>query len=524
MSEKVKKEMNSNLEGKLDKHIFFGALAILLLIAIPIIVNPDKSAEIVNSIHAYITYNYGFYFLWFGLASITFVLYISFSRYGDIILGDKDSKPEFRTFSWVAMLFCAGVGGGVVYWGIIEWASYYAAPPLGAEFGTWQAAEIAASYGPFHWGPSAWAIYAVTSCAVGYILYVRKGNVLKLSEACRGAIGNKADGILGKVIDIAFIFGLIGGVATSLGLGTPLVTACLHSVFGIEETLFVKIAVLFCVTAIFGVSAYLGLKKGIKVLSDINVILTFVLLLFVLFVGDTFFLINMGTTVIGYVAQNFMRMSTWLDPVGNSGFPQGWTVFYWAWWMSFAPFQGMFFARISRGRTIRQMLLGTILWGSLGCFMFFTILGNYGLSLQVTGKLDVMASLANEGTPTTIVAIMESLPVGKLIVFIVGLLTTIFLATTYDSTSYILASCSQLKLDKDGEPLRWLRLFWAFSLGLIPLGFIMIGSPLQPLQTLSIALGLPVSFVIILAAISFIKMVKADQEKGIINLREKNRF
>jgi len=494
----------------LDKTVFFGAISVLLAIALPIFFAPEASATVINGINNFILTKLGSFYIWFGLFCIGFCIWVSFSRYGKIRLGDENEKPEFSNFSWIAMLFCAGVGAGVVYWGVIEWAYYYTAPPLGVEVGSWQAAEMSAAYGLFHWGPIAWAIYSVTSCAVGYIYFVRKTPVFKLSEACRGLLGNKVDGIIGKLIDISFIFGLIGGVATSLGLGSPLVTAGIAKVFNLEITPMLEVSVLVLVTALFAFSAYSGLKKGIKVLSDINVILALLIVVFVFIMGNTVFIMEMGTTAIGVAVSKFLKMSTWMDPAGKSMFPQWWTIFYWAWWGAYAPFMGMFIARISKGRTIKQMVMGSMVYGSAGCVLFFTILGNYGLDLQLSGQMDVVTSLGEVGGPQTIVAILSNLPLGNIVILLIAALCIIFMATSYDSASYILAACSQKEIGVGKEPARWLRLVWAFGLAALPIGFILLGSSLKTLQTVSLVFAIPVCIIVMLSGFSFLSMVKTD--------------
>lgn len=508
------KERNEKPD-RLDKIVFFSSIILLTIIATPIILFPEKSAIITTKINGFLVGNFGFYYIWFAIASIIFCVYVSLSKYGKIKMGKKDDVPEFKTFSWISMLFCAGVGGGIVYWGFIEWLYYYSTPPFGLEYGSWEAAEVAATYGAFHWGISAWSMYAVASCAVGYIIHVKGGHVLKISEACRGVLGDRVDRLPGKIIDIIFIFGLVGGIATSLGLGTPLITAAFSHIFGIADTVHLQIIVLFVITAIFAVSSYLGLEKGMQIISKANMMLTFFVILFIFFVSDAVFILKIGTTSMGYMLNNFIRMSTWLDPTGVSqSFPERWTVFFWAWWISFAPFQGMFFARISKGRTIREMVLGAIVFGSLGCFIFFAVFGNFGLSLQLSGEMDLVKSLSEVGAPKTIVKMLTSLPLGNVIIFLVSILVTLYLATTYDATSHILASNTQVSLSEDGNPKKWLRLLWAFCVSLIPLGFILISSPLLPLQTISIIFALPVSVIVILTAISFIKMVDKDIKEG----------
>lgn len=236
---------------KIDKTVFFGALIALLAVALPIIIMPERSGKVLGLINNAIITKFGSFFILFGLFCLVFCFWVSFSRYGKIVLGDEGEKPEFSNFSWASMLFCAGVGAWSCILGSYRVGLLLPSPPLGVEVGSWQAAEMAAAYGIFHWGPMAWAIYSVTSCAVGYIIFVRKVNVLKLSEACRGLLGNRVDGIVGKLIDISFVFGIVGGVATSLGLGSPLVTAGLSRVFGLKETPGLQIGILFLVTCIW---------------------------------------------------------------------------------------------------------------------------------------------------------------------------------------------------------------------------------------------------------------------------------
>lgn len=506
--------------NKIDKKIFIPAYLVLLLVSLPIIMNPEGSQAMIGAIQTFMITKLGFLYTWYGLFAIAFVLWVSFSHYGRIKLGEKDEKPEFKIFSWASMLFCAGIGAGIIFWGAIEWVYYYKSPPLGVEVGSWQAAELAASYGIFHWGPAAWAMYSISACAVGYLFYVKKTPVLKISEACRGVLGNKVDGALGSVIDIAFMFGLLGATATSLGIGAPLATAGLAHVLGIEITLPFELLIIGIITAIFATSAYMGLKKGIKILSDINVILTFILVLFVFIAGNTVFMLNMGTTSIGVVLQKFPTMMTWLDPAGNSMFPQWWTVFYWAWWGAYAPFMGMFIAKISRGRTIKNMLLGALGFGTAGCVMFFTVLGNYGLDLQLSGQMDVVQSLNDLGGPATVIKIFENMPAGNIAILIIAVISIVFMATTFDSASYVLAAVSQKELRQDEDPMRWLRLLWAFSLALVPIGFMLMGSPLSVLQTASIVAALPVSVIVVITAMSFIKIVRQDVLSGELDLPE----
>lgn len=508
---------------KIDWNTFCCALAILLIVCIPLILFPEQGEIAINKIFGFITNNLGFIYIWEGLAALGFAIWISFSKYGKIVLGDPNEKPEFKTFSWAGMLFCAGIGSSILYWGTIEWAYYFTAPPLGLEKGTWLAAEWAATYGIFHWGPTGWVLYSLPALPIGYSYFVKKKPVLKISEVCRGVLGDRVDGVLGKAIDVLFMFGLLGGAGTTLGLGTPMIAAGIHKVTGISYSFGLNFAILIIVTVIFSFSAYSGLKKGIKVLSDINIVLMFIILAFIFIAGPTLFTIKMGTTSMGILIQNFIRMNTWMDPVLETGFPENWTVFYWAWWTIYAPFMGLFIARISRGRTIRNVIGGAVLCGTLGCALFFVILGNLGLNLQLTNVLPVIEILSEKGAPATIISIISTLPLGNAVVTLFTIVAIIFLATTFDSASYTLAAVTTEKISSDQDPARWNRLFWAFALAVLPASLLLIGGPLSTLQTASIIGGLPVTPIIVIMMVSFIKVLRKDELEGKITSSENNK-
>ncbi|QHA92469.1 BCCT family transporter [Bacillus sp. N1-1] len=497
----------------IDWPTFLGALSLLLLVTVPLVLFPEKGKEIVNKANEFVTTQFGVLYLLVGLGIFFFLIYVAFSDNGRVRLGEEDERPEFNNFSWAGMLFCAGIGSSILYWGTIEWAYYYQGPPFGLEPGTEEAILWASTYGIFHWGPIAWAIYTLPALPMAYFYYVRKKPVLKISEATRPLIGKLVDGPIGTIIDVLFMFGLLGGAGTTLALGTPMIAEGIDALTGIGVTMVLKTLILVLVTAIFAISAYSGLKKGIKILSDINLVLSIFLLLFVLIFGPTRFLVETATNSVGLLLDNFFHMSTWtepfnaLGPYDKTGFPESWTVFYWAWWIVYAPFVGLFVAKISRGRSIKQMILGTISYGTFGSLLFFGILGNYGLHMQLTGEFDVIGVLNDEGAPRAIIETIGQLPFSWFMIFIFVVLAIIFLATTFDSSSYILASVVQKEV-KD-EPLRWNRLFWAFALCLMPLVLMFVGG-LGTLQTASIVGGFPLLFIMIMLGWSFMRASTAD--------------
>ncbi len=497
-------------ENKIDWFIFISTFVLIVAICLPLVLFPAKGSEVVGQANTFVTSNFGALFMWAGTGGFAFLVYLFFSKHGKIKFGTKDEKPEFSNFSWGAMVFCAGVASGLVYWGTIEWAYYYMAPPYGIEPKSVNAAEIAAAYGIFHWGPSAWGFFALPAIPIAYSYYILKVPILRLSEICRIVIGKHADGILGKVIDVVFMFGILGAAGTSLGLGTPLVAAGISSLTGIEASTSMTVFVLILCTALFTWSAYSGLKLGLKLLSDLAIICSIVLLSYILIVGPTEFILKMGTNSIGMLASNFIRWNTYTDPVSGSGFVESWTIFYWAWWIVYTPFMGLFIAKISRGRTIRQIILGAVSWGTLGCTAYFAILGNYAMHLELTEVLSVTGLLEQVGAPATIIQVIGTLPFGTLVVAVFSFVALIFLATTFDSAAYMMASSTTPNLRPDEEPAKWNRLFWALTLFILPGTLMVLGGDLKTLQTASILTAIPFMFVILLLVFALMKMLKTE--------------
>jgi BCCT family betaine/carnitine transporter len=498
----------------IDKPTFFGSLALLLGVTLPLILFPEQGAAWVLSARGFVTGNLGVLYLMLGVGAAGFMIYICMSDIGQITLGEPGEEPEFSTVSWAAMLFCAGIGASILYWSMIEWAYYYQSPPFHVPGRAAEAARWAAAYGIFHWGPLAWAIYLIPALPIAYFYYVRKRPVLKISEALLPVLGERlGHGALGKLLDVMFVFGMLGGAATTLSLAAPLINEGVHELFGAPRNITSQICVLVLCTAIFGYSAYSGLRRGIQLLSNINFYLALLLLVFVFTVGPTTFLAETGLDAMGRVLSNLIHMATWIEPFGqfdnfkDTGFPQDWTIFYWAWWLAFAPSVGLFIARISRGRTIRVMVVGSIFYGTFGCFLFFMVLGNYGIYLQLSGELDVIGILNRESPTAAIFAMLKTLPLSSLVIAVYTLLAVIFTATTFDSISYILASVVQKQVQD--EPLRWNRLFWACALSFMPIALLLLGG-LDTLQTASIVGGAPLLPVAFLLCLSVLKAARYD--------------
>ncbi|WNC67727.1 BCCT family transporter [Thalassotalea nanhaiensis] len=499
---------------KLDRPMFTTTLLVILAVTIPIIMFSDSAGPYITDLYNTITSHLGWIYQWYAVFALGFLLWLAFSKYGKITLSSDDQPAEFKTLTWITMIFCAGVGAGLLYWAVIEWSYYLKTPPLGIEAGTSKAKEWATTFPLFHWGISAWAIYCLPAVAIAYPFYVRKVPFLRLSTSCNHFYSPKqaaeSGGKLGRFIDLFYMLSLIGGAGTSLGLSTPMIAASIAELFNTSHTLILELSVVFFCVAIFGASAFLGLEKGFKKLSEFNLIITFALLFFILAAGPTLFILKAGTNSIGLVLQNFFQMSLWTDPINNTGFVESWTVFYWAWWVAYGPFVGLFVTRISRGRTIKQLILGMLCFGSLGAWMFFIVFGNYAMNLEISQLLNIAEIIKQSGEATAITQIIMTLPFGKFPVLMFAIIAIVFLATTYDSASYTLASVTTRNLKEGDHPERWNRLFWAIALAIVPVALMYVDGGLKVILSTTIIVSLPLIIIGGFMSYSLTQMLKND--------------
>lgn len=505
-------------QKQIDWATFGTCLAIILVVCLPLAVYPGTGGQLILKSYQFIASEFGFLYMLAGVAVMVLLARLAIGRYGGIVLGTDGDKPEFSDYSWAAMLFCAGIGGGLMFWAPVEWAYYFDAPPFGVESRSAMAADWAATYGIFHWGPTAWCFYCLPTLAIAYPYYVKRVPFLRFSTSCHYLVGATEETVWGRFIDLLFMIALLGGAGSSIGFTTPLIAACISRLTGIDAGFALEVLAVFLCVGLFSISVWLGLRKGIKRLSDINLGLAFALLLFVVIAGPTVFLLKTSVSSVGLMLQNFIRMNTWTDAFTDSGFVESWTIWYWAWWIAYGPFVGLFVTRISRGRTIRQVILGMIGYGSLGAMIFYMTLGNYGLSLELSETLSVTAILEERGQSSAVVAILGQLPWPGLVIAAFCLVTIIFTATTYDSASYILASGATRRLEAGDDPARWHRLFWAVALAVVPLTLMFIGrladdprAGLTVIQTATLVVSLPILVVGVLMSVSLLKQLRIDQ-------------
>lgn len=492
---------------RIDPFVFWASLIAILIATLLLVINRESAEPYLDNLMTSITYkmDWAFQFLTFGLFIV--LLWLVFSRYGKIKLGE--GKPEFSTFSWGAMLFTAGMGTSIMFWSLLEPIYYYMGPPFGIAGESTEAAEWAVTYGLFHWGISAWALYAFPTVVIAYSYFVRKQPSLKISVALGGALGKYANSWVAKVIDVLVIWSLVGGLGTSLGLGVPMISAVVGDLLSIEESLGLNIIIITSITIIYSASAYLGLQKGIRRLADFNVYLALALALFVFLAGPTLFLLSYFSNSFGLMIQNFTFMSFYTDPINKSGFPQDWTVFYWAWFAATAPFMGLFVARISKGRTIRELITHILLWGSVGGWVYFGVFGGYSMDLQLNNILPVGDILNEHGGPSAIVEILKTLPISFIVLPFFIVLGVIFLSTSMDSATYILAAIATKEMQEGEDPARWHRMIWGSVLAVLSIALLLVGG-LRVIQTSAVIVSVPIFIIYILLLISLLKWLKQD--------------
>lgn len=452
----------------------------IVSIAIPCVYWPEASAAVISDIFVFFQTYFGTYYLWLALFLIAASLYFAFSKYGMIKFGEPDEKPEYSNISWFAMIFTSGVAGAVLYWAVVEPSYYLITPPHYAEPYSTAAYNLALPQLLFHWGPHAWSTYFLPSLPICYVLYIKKLPLLRISAVMEEVLGIKSNSILGYAIDVFFIIGLVLCTTVTMLISIPTVASAVSKVFTTldPDSMSTKIYVLGVSTVIYTVSVYLGISKGIKWLSNINVFIALGLVLYAFAVGPTVLMINSFTDAFGRVFGNYISLSLWTDPWAKGGFPQGWDIFYVLFWAGYGAFMALFIARVSRGRTIRQIIVLGFVGACSGGYLIHGVFATYTLHLVQTGAIDLAQFIGGPGKfgeAALLMEVLSNLP-GKEIVFILyAIFSTAFLATSADAGSFIIASTSTRKIVVGDQPHRYYRLFWALSQGAMVLGLLYIG-------------------------------------------------
>ncbi len=502
--------MNTNQSAersKIDWMITLVPLAIVVALCIVFFFAPEQSNAVLSRIRFFFGDTFGTYYLVIGLGIFLLSLYIAGSKYGNIVLGEANEKPKYSFFAWGSMMFTCGLAADILFYSFSEWVLYATDPHI-AEMGSVQ--DWAGVYPLFHWSFIPWAFYLVLAVAFGFMLHVRKRSRQKYSEACRPILGRHTDGWAGRIIDLLAVFALLAGTATTFSVATPLMTAIIGELFHVTlSRTTINIVILLITCAVYTYSLLHGFK-GISVLANICIYMFFGLIAFVLaFGGEMRYIVETGLSSLGRMVQNFIELSTFTDPLRTSSFPQTWTIYYWAYWMVWCVAAPFFIGSISRGRTVRQTILGGYVFGVGSTLTSFIVLGNYSMGQQMTGKADFIALYNETGDLYgMIVNILKTLPCAPLVMAVVLVTMIAFYATSFDSIA-LTASCYSYHTLKDGEqPHKGIQLLWCILLILLPIALLFAESSMNNLQSVSIVAAFPIGAVIVLIVASFLKDAK----------------
>ena len=502
--------MNTNQSAersKIDWMITLVPLAIVVALCIVFFFAPEQSNAVLSRIRFFFGDTFGIYYLVIGLGIFLLSLYIAGSKYGNIVLGEANEKPKYSFFAWGSMMFTCGLAADILFYSFSEWVLYATDPHI-AEMGSVQ--DWAGVYPLFHWSFIPWAFYLVLAVAFGFMLHVRKRSRQKYSEACRPILGRHTDGWAGRIIDLLAVFALLAGTATTFSVATPLMTAIIGELFHVTlSRTTINIVILLITCAVYTYSLLHGFN-GISVLANICIYMFFGLIAFVLaFGGEMRYIVETGLSSLGRMVQNFIELSTFTDPLRTSNFPQTWTIYYWAYWMVWCVAAPFFIGSISRGRTVRQTILGGYVFGVGSTLTSFIVLGNYSMGQQMTGKADFIALYNETGDLYgMIVSILKTLPCAPLVMAVVLVTMIAFYATSFDSIA-LTASCYSYHTLKDGEqPHKGIQLLWCILLILLPIALLFAESSMNNLQSVSIVAAFPIGAVIVLIVASFLKDAK----------------
>ena len=495
-----------NEERKIEWVTMLIPFAIVIALMAVFMIMPDESKSIVDTMRGFFGDTIGIYYPILAIGSVVCALYVACNpKYGNIKLGTLE-KPAYSNFKWGTMIFTSTMAADIMFYSLIEWALYGAETHV-SELGTMQ--MWAPTFTLFHWGPLAWGFYVILAVCFGFMMHVRKRERQRFSEACRPLLGDKVDGFWGKLIDVIAIFAVVCATATTFSLATPLLTKALGNVCGFEVSTAVTIVVLLLICTIYTITVLFGVT-GISKLANICSYLFFGILFYFLIIGgETRYIIETGFQSLGNLAQNFIGLSTYMDPLRENGFAQNWTVYYWAYWLVWCVATPFFIALISKGRTIRNTVFGSFGWGLAGTYMSFIILGNYGLAQQMKHGVNVTGFLGKGGEMyDAILMIFDTLPLPSLALMLLVITMIAFYSTTLDGITYVTSSYSYKRISADAEPSRKIRGFWSLMLIFLPIGLLFAENSLYSLQGVTIIAAFPVGILLVMIVFSFFKDCK----------------
>lgn len=505
-----------------NKALILSALCILTAVILPIIFVPDLVVALISELYRFITTDMAWFFLLMGVGVTIGVAVLIFSRFGDIRLGGKNARPHYSKFTWISMNLCSALAAGILIFGMCEWMYYINTTPFGIKAGSPEAYEHAISYGMFHWGISAWGFYLLPGIALGYLYWNKKSDDLRVSTLCHNVIGGESKfyKALRFIIDSIIVFGYFMAIMTTVGIGVPVIAKLSSHLLGIDDTFGFKVGVICVFGVFFMLSTSKTIARGMGIISTFNVRLSLVFFAFVLFAGDTGFILNNLTMSIGTTIHEFTRMSFNADSVRQTGFIQGWTIFYWAWYVALTFICGIWIARTSYGRTFREIAIANSVWGAAACWITFGILGSYGMSQELHHGIDLSSKIGEIGNSGVTLKVLDTLPMSSICIAVFVVLVFFNLATTATANGTSLSIYTSVGLARDQEPSSHFKVFWSLMFLVVPLGILFLEhtidglNVLTTIQSMITISALPVLLALAVLFTSFFKTLKKDIHSG----------
>lgn len=485
--------------------VFFtsaGIAALFVALAIPY---DDAVAESFGLLSGWVARNLGWFYIFSVSALLIFLIGLAFSRYGNIRLGADDSRPDYSNLTWFTMLFAAGIGTILMFWGVAEPISHFAHPPFdGVQPGSEQAAGDAMTIALYHFGLHTWTIFAVPGLAIAYFSY-RHNLPMRISSLFYPILGERAFGPWGWAVDVIAVLGTLFGVATSLGLGTLQLNSGLNYLFDVPSSGLVQVILIAVITSVAAISVALGLDKGVRRLSQLNIVLAMALLAFVFIAGPTVFIAEGMVQSLGAYLDALPQLAFWTETFKDTDWQRQWTLFYWAWTISWAPYVGIFIARISRGRTVREFVAGVLLAPTAFTLVWFGVFGLSAIQVEMSGQI-ALAEQVQQDPSVAIFAFLEALPFSGIASALSVIIIVIFFTTSSDSASLVIDMLTR----RDDQPsLVRQRIFWALAQGVIA-GTLLLAGGLDALQNVITSLGLPFCILLIFMAVALFRALRAD--------------
>ena len=500
-------------KGRIDWMITLVPFVLIILLAFYLFICPNQANEVISKVRFFFGDTLGIYYLLIGVGVLLISLFLAFSKYGDIVLGNRNERPKYSFFAWGSMMFTCGLAADILFYSFAEWIMYATNPHI-SDLG--DIYEWAGVFPLFHWSFIPWAFYLVLAVVFGFMLHVRKKTRQRYSEACRPVIGKKSDGFLGRIIDLFAIFALLAGTATTFSVATPLMASIILKLFGLNiSRTSITIIILLITCAVYTYAVLHGFK-GISFMAKLCIYLFFGLLFIVLVIGGQGrFIIEYGLQSLGQMIQSFIVLSTYTDPTRSNSFAQDWTIYYWAYWMVWCIAAPFFIGNISKGRTVRQTILGGYVFGVGSTIVSFIILGNYSLGLQTTGKVDFISKyLENGDLYQLILDIVDTLPLAPLVLALILICMIAFYATSFDSIAYTAACYSYKNLGEEETPHKLITLLWCILLIVLPIALVFSESSMNNIQSVSIISAFPIGIIMIIMIWGFFKDAKKYMEES----------